>query len=57
MKFETLEDAIAYCKRQGFDYTIQTPHRRVKKKKAYADNFRFVPDKSGDVPRETVKPL
>lgn len=39
MKFPTREAAIAYCERNGLNYTVADPHERIVKPKAYADNF------------------
>ncbi len=41
LRFETREEAIAYAKRCGIEYTIETPHKTKLKPKSYADNFRF----------------
>lgn len=40
LRFETLEDAEAYARRQGLAYTIQQPHESAPKRVAYPDNFR-----------------
>ncbi len=39
--FDTQEEAVAYAKKHGLMYTLQIPHDRRIKPKAYADNFRF----------------
>ena len=41
LKFDTLEEAIAYADRQGFTYSVQVPHRPKIRPKSYADNFRY----------------
>lgn len=41
LRFETLEEAIAYADRQGHTYSVQMPHRPKRRVKSYADNFRF----------------
>ena len=41
LRFDTLEEAIAFAKKQGLDYTLEEPHDRRVKPKAYADNFRY----------------
>jgi hypothetical protein len=41
LKFDTLEEAIAYADRQGYTYSVQVPHRPKHRPKSYADNFRF----------------
>ncbi|KAG0238640.1 ETC complex I subunit conserved region-domain-containing protein [Mortierella sp. GBAus27b] len=45
MKFITKEDAIAFADKQGWDYTVQEPNKKVFKKKVYADNFKYSPKK------------
>ena len=39
MRFETAEDAVAYCKKQGIDYSVKPPRQRKIQRKTYADNF------------------
>jgi hypothetical protein len=39
LTFDTLEEAVAHAKRNGFVYTLQAPKERQPKPKAYADNF------------------
>ena len=41
LKFASLDEAQAYATRLGLDYTVEQPHGRSLKPKAYADNFRF----------------
>ena len=41
LRFDTLEEAIAYADRQGYTYTVQMPHRQKRRAKSYAENFRF----------------
>src|SRR5262249_14488131 len=41
LRFDTLEEALAFAKREGLDYTIIEPQQRAPKAKSYADNFRF----------------
>jgi hypothetical protein len=40
LTFETREAAQAYAEAQGIPYDLEIPTARVKKPKAYADNFR-----------------
>lgn len=44
MTFDTLENALAFAKKLGLDYkvdtVIETPHASTFKKKSYGDNFR-----------------
>ena len=41
MSFETLEEAVAYAKRQGYAYSVEQPKQRSVRPKAYADNFKY----------------
>jgi hypothetical protein len=41
LRFATLDEAIAFAKRRGLDYTLIEPHARTLKSKSYADNFRY----------------
>jgi hypothetical protein len=41
MRFDTKEEAIAFAERHGHMYTVEEPHERRVRPKAYADNFRF----------------
>lgn len=41
LRFDTLEEAEAFAKKKGLDYTIIEPHARSPKAKSYADNFRY----------------
>ncbi len=40
LRFDTLEEAIAFADKHGLDYTVIEPHQRSVKPKSYADNFR-----------------
>ena len=40
LKFPSQEEAVAYAQREGIAYDIELPVARVRKPKAYADNFR-----------------
>ncbi len=39
MYFKSREDAIAYAKRKGFNYSVTPPHERKIRPKSYAANF------------------
>ncbi len=39
LNFDSREQAIAYAKRKGLDYTVQEPQVRRIKPKNYAENF------------------
>jgi hypothetical protein len=41
LHFDTLDEARAFAKREGLDYTVIAPQRAVSKPKSYADNFRY----------------
>ena len=41
LRFDTLEEAIAFADKKRLDYTIIEPHARTPKAKAYADNFKY----------------
>jgi hypothetical protein len=41
LRFDTLEEAVAFAEKHGLQYAIIAPHRRRPKVKSYADNFRY----------------
>jgi hypothetical protein len=41
LRFETKEEAIAYCERHAIPYQVFEPHAPARRKIAYADNFAF----------------
>jgi hypothetical protein len=41
LQFDTAEDAIAYCERQGIDYQVCKPKPATRRTMSYADNFSF----------------
>jgi len=41
LRFETREEAVAYCERKGIPYQVIEPQDRVRRVVAYADNFAF----------------
>ncbi len=41
LRFDTKEEAVAYCERNGLMYSIEIQHERAVRPKAYADNFAF----------------
>jgi hypothetical protein len=41
LRFDTLEEAVAYAKKRGLDYIVVEPHAPKFKPKSYADNFRY----------------
>ena len=43
LRFETQEEAIAFAKKEGFDYAVELPHTRKVKPQSYLDNFKYIP--------------
>jgi hypothetical protein len=41
LRFDTLEEAVAFAKREGLDYVVIEPHERKPKPKSYAENFSY----------------
>jgi hypothetical protein len=41
LRFDTIEEAIAFAQKLGLEYTLIEPHQRTLKVKSYADNFRY----------------
>jgi len=41
LRFDTLEEALAFATKQGLDYTVTAPQISTEKLKSYADNFRY----------------
>ncbi|MFO1082438.1 MAG: ETC complex I subunit [Reyranellaceae bacterium] len=41
LSFDTLEEAKAYAEKMGWRYTVEQPHARHVRPKAYADNFAY----------------
>jgi hypothetical protein len=39
LAFPSREAAIAWCERNGLDYSLSEPHERMVRPKSYADNF------------------
>jgi ETC complex I subunit-like protein len=40
LRFDTLDEAVAFAQKHGLDYTVIEPHQRIFKPKSYAENFR-----------------
>jgi hypothetical protein len=40
LSFDTMEEAIAYARKQGYGYSVEKPHSRTIRPKSYSDNFR-----------------
>ncbi len=41
LRFATLDEAVAFAKKHGLDYTVGEPHEPKFVPKTYADNFRY----------------
>lgn len=41
LSFDTEEDAIAYCRRNGIAYRVEPAHGRAPKRISYSDNFKY----------------
>ena len=41
IRFDTKEDAVAYCERLGIPYQVIEPKEPARRQAAYADNFAF----------------
>jgi hypothetical protein len=41
LRFETMDEAVAFASKNGLDYTVIPPQDSVDKPKSYADNFRY----------------
>jgi NADH dehydrogenase ubiquinone Fe-S protein 4 len=41
LRFDTLDEAVAFATKHGLDYTLIEPQARTAKTKSYADNFRY----------------
>lgn len=41
IRFDTKDDAVAYCEREGIPYQVLEPKDLAPRMKAYADNFAF----------------
>jgi hypothetical protein len=41
LRFKTAEEAAAFAKKQGWDYTVVLPHRRKVTPRNYLDNFKW----------------
>ena len=41
LTFATLDEAKAHAEKNGWQYTVEIPHSRPVRPKAYADNFAF----------------
>ena len=41
LRFDSREDAVAFAKKHGLDFTVIEPQEPIERPKNYADNFRW----------------
>ena len=41
LRFDTIDEALAFAKKHGLEYTLIEAQARTPKAKSYADNFRY----------------
>ena len=41
LRFDTLDEAVAFAKKHALDYVVIEPQERTPKAKSYAENFRY----------------
>lgn len=41
LRFDTLDEAVAFAKKNGMDYSVIEPHEPKFRPKSYSDNFRW----------------
>jgi hypothetical protein len=41
LRFDTLDEAVAFAGKHELEYALEEPHARTPKAKSYADNFRY----------------
>jgi len=41
LRFDTMEEAVAFATKKDLDYTVIQPQESSEKPKSYADNFRY----------------
>lgn len=46
LRFKTVEDAVAYAKKQGYDYSISLAGTQRVVPKNYTDKFKYIPPQS-----------
>ncbi|WFD00892.1 ndufs4 NADH dehydrogenase Fe-S protein subunit [Malassezia yamatoensis] len=42
MKFDSKDDAVFFCQKQGWDYYVQNPHKARIPPKQYSNNYKYV---------------
>ncbi|MBL8642100.1 MAG: ETC complex I subunit [Alphaproteobacteria bacterium] len=43
LSFKSLEDAISYANKKGWNYTTQPEQERIIRPRNYVDNFKYIP--------------
>jgi hypothetical protein len=43
LNFPTLDEAVAYAKKEGWGYTVLAAQDRVVRPRNYVDNFKYIP--------------
>ncbi|HEY8567439.1 MAG TPA: ETC complex I subunit [Beijerinckiaceae bacterium] len=41
INFDSAEEAVAYCEREGIPYRVEEPHEFKRRTISYSDNFKF----------------
>lgn len=41
MRFDSKEEAIAHCEREGLEYVLHEPRTRTHRPKSYSENFAY----------------
>jgi hypothetical protein len=41
LSFDTEEEAVSYCRRNGLAYRVEPSHERGPKRMSYSDNFKY----------------
>jgi hypothetical protein len=41
LRFDSRDEAVAFAKRRGFEFTVIEAEDRIERPKSYADNFRW----------------
>lgn len=43
LDFGTMEEAVAFARKKGWEFALQTPQARKIRPRNYTDNFRYIP--------------
>ncbi|KAL7414104.1 ETC complex I subunit conserved region-domain-containing protein, partial [Mrakia frigida] len=52
IKFQTEEEAVRFCEKQGWEYIVQKPNVQPFKPKTYSENYTYVPYVSVSLPSQ-----